>query len=289
MSYDGPRFGFPTLTPAIRQLLLVNAAVFVANILVGGRLSWANGDGSGFWFAASWSGLWDGYGLGLLRLLTYQFTHSFRDPMHILMNMAALYFFGTMAELRLGYRGTWLLYLVGGLCGAALHFAIAMAQGYGDVPLVGASGACFAFLVYAAFMAPRQMVILIVFPLQLWILAAGWVAIGAYMTYQEFITGFSDGTAHGAHLGGAALGALAYKANWFASYGGYRAGGSPGFLARLGQAWRRRRALAAQQAAHERDLQIDEVLAKVKQSGLSSLTPAERRVLERASEQSRRS
>lgn len=286
MSYDGPRFGFPTLTPAIKQLLLVNAAVFVANILLAGRLSFSQPADGGFWFAFSWDRLWEGYGLGLLRLVTYQFTHSFQEPMHLIGNMLVLYFFGTMAEQRLGYAGTWKLYLTGGIAGALLYLGIASLQGYQNVPLVGASGACYAFLVYAAFMAPRSMVIVIVFPLQLWILAAGLVGIGAYMTFVEFVTGFSDGTAHGAHLGGAALGALAFKANLFVDYGGYRAA-SAGWFGRLLHGLRQRRAAAAHKAAAEQELQLDEILAKVKQRGIGSLSPAERRFLERAS-QSRR-
>lgn len=284
MSYDGPRFGFPTLTPAIRQLLLVNAAVFVANILVGGRLSWANGDGSGFWFAASWSGLWDGYGLGLLRLLTYQFTHSFRDPMHLAMNMLVLYFFGTMAEQRLGMRGTLRLYLAGGLAGAMLHLALAAAPGHADVPLVGASGACYAFLLYATCMAPRSIVFLVFVPVPLWGLAAFLVAMGLYSTFVELTTGFVDRVAHGAHLGGAALGAIAHRAGWFVDWGRQAGGGGSwlgGWRARLQAVRAQRHQRAAQQ------LQLDEILAKVKQQGIASLTGAERRFLERSSRHSR--
>ena len=64
MSYDGPRF--PSLTPAIKQLLLVNAAVFFLNALLLGRLSAPTEGGGGYWFAFSWSLSLDGFGLGAL-------------------------------------------------------------------------------------------------------------------------------------------------------------------------------------------------------------------------------
>ncbi|MBL8728830.1 MAG: rhomboid family intramembrane serine protease [Planctomycetes bacterium] len=286
MSYDGPRLHFPALTPAIRFLLLANCAVFLANMVLVGQLSDPGRGGGGFLFACSWRGLWEGYGSGLLRLVTYQFTHSFRDPMHLAMNMVVLYFFGTMAEQRLGMRGTLRLYLAGGLAGAMLHLALAAAQGHADVPLVGASGACYAFLLYATCMAPRSIVFLVFVPVPLWGLAAFLVAMGLYSTFVELTTGFVDRVAHGAHLGGAALGAIAHRAGWFVDWR-RQAGGGGSWLG----GWRARlqavRAQRHQRAAQQHELQLDEILAKVKQHGIASLTGAERRFLERSSRHSR--
>lgn len=285
MSYDGPRLHFPALTPAIRFLLLANCAVFLANAALVGQLSDPGSGSGGFWFACSWSGLFEGWGLGLLRLVTYQFTHSFRDPMHLAMNMLVLYFFGTLAEQRLGARGVLRLYLAGGIAGALLHLTIAAVQGQADVPLVGASGACYAFLLYATCMAPRSTVFLLFVPVPLWGLAAFLVALGLYSTFVELATGFADRVSHGAHLGGAALGALAHRAGWFVDRRGGRGGVSwlGAWRARLRAVGEQRRQ-RAQAAQH---LQLDTVLDKVKQQGITSLTAAERRFLERASERSR--
>ena len=287
MSYESARFQLPTLTPAIKLLLIVNGSVFFANALLLGRLSdLANGT-EGFWFAFSWQGLFEGYGLGLLRAFTYQFTHSFRDPMHLLVNMLVLYFFGTMTEARLGYSGVLRLYVWGGLVGALAHLGVASLTGKADVPLVGASGACYAFLLYATCMAPRSVVLLIFVPVPLWGLAAFLVGIGVYATFVELATGFPGGVSHGAHLGGAALGALAWRASWFVDHAGFAQ--KPGFFAgilrraRAMQQGRRQRAQAA------RELQLDEILAKVKQHGLGSLRPAERHFLERMSRVERQS
>ena len=280
MSHDGPRFAFPTLGPAIRLLLIANAVVFVLNAVLLGRLSDSADGGSGAWFAFSCSGVLDGFGLGTLRLLSYQFTHSFRDPMHLVLNMAVLWFFGTMVEPRLGYRGTLKLYLCGGFAGALLHVGIAAAQGNANVPVVGASGACYAFLLHAACVAPRSTVILIVLPVPLWGLAALLVGLGLYSTFVEFATGFEGGVSHGAHLGGALLGFLSFRFGWFVDF---RTPDRPGLFASWRDLLARRRRAAALHEASQRELQLDQILAKVKQQGLPSLTAAERRFLDRSS------
>lgn len=285
MSYDTPRFHMPTITPAIKHLLILNGIVFLLNALGGG---WLSRPEKGAWLAFSWSGLWEGYGLGLVRIVTYQFTHSFRDIFHVLMNMLVLYFFGTMAERRLGYRGTVKLYLIGGAVGALLHVVIAALQGYADVALVGASGACYGFLVYAACMSPRSMVIFIVFPIQLWILAAGLVVIGLYSTFVEFVDGFPGGVSHGAHLGGAALGFLAHKYSWFVDWADHAGTPRQSWFREIGQRFRQRRAESRERHSQQEQLQLDEILDKVKRDGLQSLSPAERRFLERMSKQAKK-
>lgn len=281
-----PRMHFPALPPAVRFLVVVNCAVFLVNAVLFGRLSDAGGGRDGFWFAFSWNGLFDGWGLGVLRFVSYQFTHSFRDPMHLLMNMLVLWFFGGMVEERLGGRGTVRLYLCGGVAGALLHLGIAAMQGEASVPLVGASGACYAFLIYATCIAPRSTVIFLVFPVPLWGLAALLVGVGVYSTFVEFATGYAGGVSHGAHLGGAALGFLAHRRRWFA---GLRDDDAPdGFLAAIAARWqahRRARTLRSR-VAHE--LQLDAILAKVKQYGLASLSRDERRFLERMSERAQK-
>ncbi len=279
MSYDAPRF--PSLTPAIKHLLIANAIVFAANALLVGRLS-SHVGGGGHWFAFSWGLALDGYGLGLLRLVTYQFTHSFADAWHFLGNMIVLYFMGTIAEPRLGYRGTIKLYLFGGLAGALLHLTLAAIQGYADVPLIGASGACYAFLVYAACRMPNAMVFNL-FPL--WIFAAVLVFIGAYSMFVEFATGYGSGVAHSAHLGGAGLGFLAFRMGWFVDWADHAGVERRGLLASMLAGYQQQKARARSQAQQKNEQQLDDILAKVKQHGIGSLLPHERRFLERVSKQ----
>jgi membrane associated rhomboid family serine protease len=285
MSYDGMRFALPGLSPAVRLLLVVNVAVFALNALLLGRLS-DPAPGGGAWLAFSWSGLFDGHGLGLLRLVSYQFTHAFVDPLHLLMNLLVLWMFGAMVEPRLGYRGTLQLYLAGGIGGAVLHVAVAALQGMANVPLVGASGACYAFLVHAACCAPRQPVLLLLVQVPLWGLAALLVGLGLYSTFVELATGYPGGVSHGAHLGGALVGGLVQRLGWWQDHGAAErsAGGLAGVGERL-RRWRQQQKAQQQQRAEQ---QLDAILAKVQAQGLAALTPAERRCLQQASAARRR-
>lgn len=282
MSYsERPQFAFPALTPAIKKLLLINAGVFVLNMILVGRLS-----NDGAWFAFSWDKVTAGYGLGVIRLITYQFTHDWFSLSHIFWNMLTLYFFGTMAERALGYRGVFKLYLLGGIFAALTHLAVASLQGYENVPLVGASGACYAFLLYAACMAPRSTVLLLFIPVPLGLLAGVLVFMGLYASYVQFVQGFPGGVAHSAHLGGAAFGFLAWKFGWFKDYTpyAYQQGLLAGYKQKW-QEWRQRQKVESDAATRA---EVDRILEKVHQEGLSSLTPAERRVLERQSERNRK-
>jgi membrane associated rhomboid family serine protease len=271
---------FPSLTPAIKLLILINVAVFVLNAILRGAFS-----DNGAWLAFSWAACMEGYGLGAIRVLTYQFTHAFASPGHLLWNMLTLYFFGTMVEGAIGYRGTIRLYLWGGVFGALMHLCVALLMGYENVPLVGASGACYAFLVHAACLWPRAQVIVILFPVPLGWLAAGLVAMGLYEQYVEIVTGSAGSVANSAHLGGALLGFLAWKKGWFRDYGDVHSGG---VFAGLGA--RFRRGIAARAEAKEVDAQreMDRILEKIQREGLPSLTNGERRTLEQASERARR-
>jgi membrane associated rhomboid family serine protease len=284
MSIEGPRL--PSLTPAIKHLLIANAIVFALNAISLGRLSGPGPDGSGgFWFAFSWDLGLEGFGLGLVRLVTYQFTHSFANAWHFLGNMLVLYFMGTIAEQKLGYRGTVKLYLAGGLCGALLHLVLASMQGYQNIPLVGASGACYAFLVYAAYRFPNALVFGFI---QLAVVAALLVFVAFYQTFVGLAGGFGGGVAHDAHLGGAALGFLAYKKNWFVDWGDHAGVARPSWFGSILQGLRDQRVKRDQQNALAQQQQLDEILKKVKSDGLASLTQAERRFLERVSKDSQK-
>lgn len=284
MSIEGPRL--PPLTLAIKHLMIANAVIFFLNLILAGVLSAPGRGGSGgFWFAFSWDLGTEGYGLGLLRLVTYQFTHSYTNAWHFLMNMMVLYFMGTLAEPRLGYRGTIKLYLAGGVCGALLHLLVAASQGYEDIPLVGASGACYSFLVYGACRHPNALAFNI---LPLWILAALLVFVAFYDTFMELNGTFQGGVANGAHLGGAILGYVAFQKNLFVDWADHAGFGRrswlSGVVARV-KSWRASRA-QEQTVAHQQ--KVDTILAKVKSEGLAALTPAERKFLSNASKQARK-
>jgi membrane associated rhomboid family serine protease len=262
VSIGGQRLEMLPIGPAIRSLLLINIAVFVVNMLAVGKLV--------DWFGLTWDGLFDGYGLGLLRFVTYQFTHS-PDIRHILFNMISLYVFGGIVEEYVGKTRTIRLYLWSGFAGGVVELIVAGMLGI-RLPMVGASGACFGLMVYAACTAPNRQIILILFQVPLWIVAGLFTLIALYDLHLQFVLGRVTGVADGAHVGGAAFGALAWKLHRTTT-----------FLDRWRDGvrdWRRGRAAARD--AHK-EATLDQVLAKVKQEGLSSLTASERRVLDRAS------
>jgi membrane associated rhomboid family serine protease len=276
MDHGRPQFALPSLTPAVKWLLIANAAVFVLTALLGRSVG---GQPLSHWLGVTWDGLWDLWGLGLLRLLTYQFAHSYVSIFHILVNMLVLYFFGTLVESEVGKRGLVHLYLVGGVVGAIFQLLMRAVTGelHSPFPLVGASGACYAIMLYAACMAPRMRVIFIIFPIEMRWLVGLLVFVGVYTTILELRGEVESRTAHAAHLGGALYGFVAFK-KLRSFYLGLNYGRQPMF------AWfhRWREARVQRDLAH-RQARLDQLLEKVHQQGMGSLTPAERRFLERES------
>jgi membrane associated rhomboid family serine protease len=265
MYQDRPYASLPPLTNGVRLLLLINVAVFVVNMLVVGRL--------GVWLSISWQQATEAYGLGASRLLTYQFVHDFLDPLHLLFNLLLLYFFGTMIEPEIGRRRLLRLYVLAGVAGGIVQVLLGLVLER-DRPTIGASGAVYGIMTWAAVVHPRATVILLLFPIRLGVLVSILVAIGVYMTYVELTTGAVTGTAHGGHVGGAACGFVACHLA--------RRGFDP--WARL-DAWSAGRARRRESRRRER---MDELLDKVHRQGIGSLSRGERRFLQRASEAMRR-
>lgn len=77
------------------------------------------------------------------RLFTAMWLHS-HFPLHIMLNMIALWIFGSQAEPALGWRRYTLLYLAAGIAG---NIAIWMSAP--SLPAVGASGAIFGIMGFA--------------------------------------------------------------------------------------------------------------------------------------------
>jgi len=260
----GGGFVWPRLTPAVKTLMIVNFAVFFLNAVLRGQLAW---------LGISWDRMWEGYGLGLARLATSPFVHAYLSPWHLLMNMLMFYLFGTFVEEAIGRRRLFRLFVLSGVSGGILYSVLGLAMG-NQVPAIGASGAVYGIMTYAACMAPRMKVLVIIFPIELRWLVGTLVFVGVYMTYVNAVEGLSDGVAHGGHLGGAVWGFLAYR---FPQQGAAVTGRLRG--------WRQQRQSRANQQRQE---VLDELLEKVHREGLGALTEAERRFLDKASKQMRR-
>jgi membrane associated rhomboid family serine protease len=118
-----------------KALIAINVIIYIAELATGGDV---NGQGSRIYVRGV---LWapfvaDGE---YYRMITAAFLHY--GPFHLLLNMLALWWFGSLLEQRIGSGRFLLLYLVSGLAGSAGALLLDPL-----VPTVGASGAIFGIL-----------------------------------------------------------------------------------------------------------------------------------------------
>ena len=199
-SYGG-QVGMPRATPWVRNLLIANAAVFLLTVAVG--------------FDRAFELLAFSPARALTRpwaMITYMFVHA--GLWHLLMNLLIIYFFGPPLEERWGSDRFIKFYLICGLGGALLSFA------FSDSSIVGASAACYGLLLAFAIAWPnRTIYIWALVPVRVKWLVAFLVAL----SLMSAMGSGSDGTAHLAHLGGAAAGFLLVASGWLPKHGGGRA------------------------------------------------------------------
>ena len=194
---------FSNLPPVTKALLIANGIVFV--------LQWLLGDGT---FAAFM--LWplgDG-GLDSMattflpwQLVSYSFLHG--SFAHVGFNMLALLMFGAPLEYTWGNRRFLAYYLTcvagAGLCQLAVG-TVAVAQGSGAYPTLGASGGVLGLLLAYGMLFPHQRVMLLIPPIPM----KARTLVIVYGAIELFLgaTGLQPGVAHFAHLGGMLFGWL---------------------------------------------------------------------------------
>jgi len=192
-----PPTQFSVFPPVIKNLLILNGLVFMAQIVPSTNA-----------MLITWFGLWPlgeppiiGQGqFWPWQLVTYGFLHG--GFSHILFNMFALWMFGMQLENVWGSNRFTIFYFVCVVGAALVHLGVIWG---GNIPTVGASGGVYGVLIAFAMMFPNQ-------PIYLYFLApvkAKWL-VGALVVFELFngVTGTQNGVAHFAHLGGAAFGAL---------------------------------------------------------------------------------
>lgn len=156
--------------------------------------------------------------------VTHMFMHG--GIWHIAFNMIALYSFGNVLEQSIGAKKFLILYFVSGFGAVALHFGVqalevaaltnqiaegsqSALQAYMRIkvtPTVGASGAIYGLLMAYAMLYPNARFSLIFPPISF--NAATGVIIFAVIELFTGISGWMDGVAHFAHLGGMVFGYL---------------------------------------------------------------------------------
>jgi rhomboid family protein len=222
--------------------------------------------------------------------VSYMFVHG--GLLHLLGNMLMLFVFGTAVEGRMGSRNFLLYYLFCGV-GAAV-FSLLLA---GIMPIgafVGASGAVLGVAVAFAMYWPDAEIIVfpIPVPIKARTLVIGLVALDIIASQLWP----NDGVAHLAHVGGALFGYLYFRVQSLSR----RSPGAPArtvervVMVQSGSSepdrrtpvtpMRPRRRVDADPVAAE----VDRVLDKISEKGISSLTAAERRFLDEVAKQKRK-
>lgn len=188
-----------------KTLLGINVALYLLELGLGGQI---NGTGNEIYTNGVLYGPLVAAG-DWWRLISAAFLHY--GPLHLGMNMLALWLFGAAVEQVLGRGRYLLLYLVSGLAGSAGALILTP-----ESLTVGASGAIFGIL-GAAFVLERQ---------RTYVLGGSAVSIIALnLAFTLFIPGISIG----GHLGGLAGGALGILA--LSRFGrGHAVYGKPGLL-----------------------------------------------------------
>ncbi|GIW95987.1 MAG: rhomboid family intramembrane serine protease [Pirellulaceae bacterium] len=259
-------------------LVIVNAAVLVADLLFGGSqhrvAGWLSLDPLDLWRPWLW---W--------HFLTYGFVHDPDVVGHIVLNMFVLYMFGRDVEGHFGPRSFLRFYLSSiVICG--LVWAVRQVLLYGpDVSarLIGASGAVTAtFLAFVCLYPRRTILLFFVIPLPAWVVGVLFVLVD--------LAGFQSGgpaagwgqVAFDVHLVGAVLGLLygRYGSSWQWSWPGL----DPSRWWR--RLWRPRLRVRHEDLCDDdsdMDRRADALLDKVAKHGINSLTPSERRFLEQYS------
>lgn len=209
--------GFSFLPVVVKNLLIINAILFLADmVLVRFGINLSNTLGLHFFLASDFH---------VFQPLTYMFMHA--NFSHLFFNMFALWMFGSTLENIWGPKRFLIFYLLCGL-GAGLiqegvqyveymvrlsnyqnvnvgGMIIPMSEYLNYMTTVGASGAIYGLLLAFGMMFPNSMIYLyFLVPIK-----AKWFVIGYAVI--ELVTGLfsaGDSVAHFAHLGGMLVGLI---------------------------------------------------------------------------------
>ena len=270
MSYRGSGYGgggFLGFPPAISQLVLINAVVFLLQPL--------------------WLDRFLTSGLALVptqlvtkgmvwELVTYMFLHG--GLMHLAFNMFGLVIFGADLERWWGSRDFLKYYFVTGVGAGIVHVITTYAFGNPMVPTIGASGAIFGILLaYGMAFPNRQVLLWFVIPVSARTLV---IIFGFFELAMAAQHNPGDGVARFAHLGGMLAGfiylrfeSLSFKArrlvrNVRGQVNQARSGRGP--------------------SESNLNEEMDRILEKISRDGMGALTPEEKRTLAESAERARR-
>ena len=287
MSYGSDRFAFgQMLTPWVKRLLIANTAVHLLLVLVAATV----GEGARL-FVWQWFGFTPAESfLKPWGAVTYMFLHG--DLWHLLLNMLVLFFFGPPLEQRWGSNRFLKYYFICGLGGAVLSFLFAF-----GTSVIGASAAIYGLMLAFAWYWPNA-------PIYFWgifpIKAKYLVGFFFVLTFFSAVGGAAGGVAHFAHLGGLLAGLIYLRTDgkWGGGFDSLKKAARVERLAIVPreekreertEGSRRRTSRRSGATMEEKELldEVDRILDKISDSGISSLTDDERRVLDEVSRRRR--
>ena len=191
MTYNPYRFSFGYgLTPVIKKLIIVMAALFLLQGIVSNRIT--------FYLGLVPLLVWKKF--FLWQLVTYIFLHG--GISHILFNLLALWMFGGELESYWGPR-KFLRYFL--FCGIGAGLCTVVFSPYQFIPVVGASGAIYGILLAFGWLFPNRLIyvyFLVPIPAKYFVIIFGLIELYASMQ------GTGGGVAHLTHLGGLIFGIL---------------------------------------------------------------------------------
>jgi len=256
------RFG-PELTPLVRNLIIINVAIFLLQFISGTLLQRSFLEAIFALNPEKVSDFW------IWQLLTYSFLHA--DFFHILFNMFSLWMFGSELESTWGSDIFLKAYLFAASLGGVLTYLAHFWWPQGIV--LGASGGIYGLLVAFAMIWPnREILFMAIFPLK----AKYFVLI--IMLMLAF-SGGGGHIAHFAHAGGALGGYLFVRYfEFFRNFGNWNFS--------ISRSIQRRKMRKYQEEMDMRvnaKTRVDELLDKISKQGMNSLTRKEKKFLNEAS------
>jgi membrane associated rhomboid family serine protease len=265
------------VTPVVKWLLLVNVAVFIADMIFQSRLGFKPLERYGEFSIAGAI-----YGWRVWQFFTFQFLHA--HVAHLLLNAIALYFFGPWMERWWGWGKFLVFYLLCGAGGAAFFTVLTFAGVLPDgiySSLIGASAGIYGILAGVAVIAPHARVALLFPPIEL---SMRQMAIALLVISTGSIAlklGGNEGGEAG-HLGGALVGFLLVRFPRILSWERGRDSKvemiRPKAFSRKSEAKLRPRSTVDLQ----RTTEVDLILDKISRDGFQSLTEQERETLQQA-------
>jgi len=266
------RFGGP-LTPGVKKLLILNGTIFLAqqilNLFLDGRIIEVL-------FGLSHEGFIQNF--MLWQPFTYMFLHA--GWFHIFFNLLGLWMFAGDLENYLGEKRFLKYYLFSGfgagLIIASMNYYVFLKYGISSIT-IGASGALYAVLLgYAMLWPDREVLLYFLIPIKIKYLLLAFGLIEFFGTLST-VSGKGGNISHIGHIGGLIAGFFLMKKYMKIPLKKTK---NISFFEKL----KRRKRLKNKRKEIDDRIEakkiIDELLAKIARSGMSSLTVEEKNKLE---------